>query len=113
VFWREFFPRFDVPTPREIHSLLDQVARERFGAQFISDAGIIRFTRPQRLRKHLQAIPPGREHDSHTAFFLRRNPGHVNGDELVCLTELCLDNLTAAGRRMMPANSNEMVCHHC
>jgi hypothetical protein len=113
VFWREFFPRFNSPTPPAIHSLLDQVARERFGAQFKSDTGIVRFAQPQRLRNVLQVIPPGRERDSHTAFFLKRNPGHAGGDELVCLTELSPENLTAAGRRMMPSISNEMVSHHC
>jgi hypothetical protein len=112
VFWREFFPRFDMATPPEIQSLLSQVAIERFGAQFNPGAGIVRFTHPQRLRAGLQTIPPGREHDSHTAFFLERNPGHADGDELVCLSELCPENLTAAGQRMMPVISNEMVCHH-
>ncbi len=113
VFWREFFPRFDIPTPPEIQDLLSQVAKERFGSQFNPDSGIVRFAHPQRLRANLQIIPPGRESDSHTAFFLERNPGHANGDELVCITELRPENLTAAGRRMMPAKSNEMVCHHC
>jgi hypothetical protein len=113
VFWQQFFPRFDVATPPEIQTLLDQVSRERFGSQFKSDTGIVRFTHPQRLRAGLQIIPPGRERDSHTAFFLERNPGHANGDELVCLTELNPENLTAAGRRMMPSKSNEMVSHHC
>jgi hypothetical protein len=112
VFWREFFPRFDMPTPPEIQCLLRQVANERFGAQFNPDSGIVRFSHPQRLRASLQTIPPGREHDFHTAFFLERNPGHARGDELVCLAELCPENLTAAGRRMMPAIANEMVCLH-
>lgn len=113
VFWREFFPRFDTPTPPESQNLLNQVARERFGEQFNSTKGIVRFAHPQRLRKLLQIIPPGREQDAHTAFFLERNPGHANGDELVCLTELSPENLTAAGRRMMPSKPNEMVSHHC
>lgn len=113
VFWQRFFPRFDVVTPPEVQTLLDQVGKERFGPQFKSEAGIVRFTHPQRLRANLQIIPAGRERDSHTAFFLEKNAGHANGDELVCITELSADNLTAAGRRMMPLKSNEMVCHHC
>ena len=113
VFWREFFPRFDMPTPPEAQRLLDQLAKERFGTQFDSRAGVVRFSHPQRLRAGLEGIPPGRERDPHTTFFLARNPGHANGDELACLTELCPENLTAAGRRMMPARSNELASHHC
>jgi hypothetical protein len=113
VFWREFFPRFDRATPLEIDRLLVQLATERFGAEFDAQAGVVRFAHPQRLRPGLQEIPPGRESDPHTTFFLGRNPGHVNGDELVCLTEVCPENLTRAGRRMMPFETNEMASHHC
>lgn len=101
VFWREFFPRFDVPTPPDAQRLLNRLARERFGTQFDLTAGIVRFVHPQRLRPELKQVPAGREHDPHISFFFTHNPGHSNGDELVCLTELCPENLTAAGRRIM------------
>jgi hypothetical protein len=29
------------------------------------------------------------------------NPGHANGDELACLTEISRSNLTPAGERMV------------
>ena len=41
--------------------------------------------------------------DRHVAFFAEKNPGHERGDELICLTELSYENLTAAGRRMWDA----------
>ena len=111
VFWREFFPRFDAPTQSERQRLLGQLAAERFGAQFEARAGIVRFPYPQRLRAGLDEVPPGRGKDPHIAFFLSRNPGHANGDELVCLTELCSENLTAAGHRMMNPHANELAGH--
>ncbi|HOB31958.1 MAG TPA: hypothetical protein PLH97_07645 [Verrucomicrobiota bacterium] len=101
VFWREFFPRFDAPTPDAMQRLLNQLASDRFGSQFDPVAGVVRFRNPQRLCGGLEQIPPGRESDPHVAFFCKRNPGHANGDELVCLTEVCPENLTPAGRRMM------------
>jgi hypothetical protein len=103
VFWREFFPRFDQATPPEKERLLQQLALERFGPQFDSTTGVVRFKSPQRLCAGLEQVPAGREQDPHTLFFLGQNPGHANGDELVCLTELCPENLTPAGRRMMPS----------
>lgn len=113
VFWRVFFPRFGVPTPPDTQRLLDHLAAERFGTQFDSTAGLVRLTQPQRLSSGLEKIQPGRENDPHTAFFLARNPGHGNGDELVCLTELCSDNLTRAGRRMMTSRLHELAGCHC
>lgn len=113
LFWREFYPRFDAPTPPEEKDSLDFLARERFGAQYDSERGIVQFARPQRLRTGLNQIPTGRISDPHVSFFLRRNPGHVLGDELVCLTELADENLTAAGRRMVKLRANELQSCRC
>jgi hypothetical protein len=113
VFWRAFYPRFDQPTPAAMQRLLDRLAQDKFGNQFNPATGIVHFENPQRLRGGLNEISAGRDRDPHIEFFLSRNPGHANGDELVCLSELCHENLTAAGRRMMPARPNELAGHHC
>jgi hypothetical protein len=109
VFWREFFPRYDSSTPPEMQRMLNHLARERFGSQF--ENGIVRFSKPQQLRRALQKIPQGREQDPHVSFFLARNPGHARGDELVALTEISAENLTPAGRRMMRPHAPQSL--HC
>lgn len=103
VFWREFWPRCEAATPAAPARLAAQLARERFGGGFDAGSGIVRLPNPQRLRAGLNEIPAGRARDPHIAFFLARNPGHARGDELVCLTELAPENLTAAGWRMVAA----------
>jgi hypothetical protein len=101
TFWRTFYPRFDVPTAVDRQRLLDVIATERFGDRYDSATGIVRFERPQTLRPHLAGIAAERHRDPHVAFFSKRNPGHVDGDELACLCELDESNLTRAGRRMV------------
>jgi hypothetical protein len=110
VFWRHFYPCHDKSPDTATHELLVQLAHRRFGDQFDRERGVVRFRHPQRLRDGLKEIPTGRERDPHTEFFLKRNPGYLQGDELVCLTEICPENLTRAGRRMMP--TDELVSHH-
>jgi hypothetical protein len=110
LFWREFYPRFDAPTPPDQKLLLDSLAKERFGAQFHPEPGIVRFAQPQQLRDRVNIIP-AKPADPHVGFFLKKNPGHISGDELVCLTELTDENLTPAGRRMVEARANEH--HYC
>ncbi len=100
VFWRDFWPRPEIATPTENRSLLDHLARERFGPLYDDTTGIVRFPEPQVLREGLDEVPEGRLTDPHIAFFLEKNPGWIRGDELVCLTELTEGNLTSAGRRM-------------
>ena len=98
VFWREFWPRHDATTPPKTQDLMDFLADQRFGS--LCYRGIVRFPRPQVLREGLDEVPEGRLADPHVAFFLERNSGWIKGDELVCLTEIAEENLTAAGRRM-------------
>jgi hypothetical protein len=100
VFFRDFHPRFDEPAPDATAAFLAAIARERFGDQYDAATGVVRFTRPQVLAPELLDLPDGRTMDPHVAFFLARNPGHVRGDELACLTRIHDDNLTPAGRRM-------------
>ena len=101
VFWRDFYPRHDDgEAPSSKRPLADALAVERFGDRYDPERGIVRFGRPQVLVPELRDVPDGRSHDPHVAFFLERNPGHVNGDELVCVTDIGDHNLTAAGRRI-------------
>jgi hypothetical protein len=101
TFWERFHPRHDEQTSPDRNRMLDALAAERFGDRYDARDGIVRFARPQVLRPHLAGIQPQRMNDPHVAFFARRNPGHVRGDELACLCELSEDNLSRAGRRMV------------
>lgn len=100
VFWKEFWPRWNASTPPEVQARIDFLAREKLGDLYRREEGIVRFPEPQRLRGELARVPEGRLADPHVAFFLEKNPGWMEGDELVCLTEIAEENLTAAGRRM-------------
>ncbi len=101
VFYKEFYPCYDKPTPPELQALMDHLAAERFGADYHPELGITRFTQGATpLREGVAAVTDERLHDPHVAFYLARNPGHVHGDELVCLTRVHPDNFTAAGRRV-------------
>jgi hypothetical protein len=98
VFWKEFWPRYDAAQrPR----LLDALAAERFGTQFDTSHGLVRFATPQVLRNGLKEIPPSRLADPHVGFFARANTGHARGDELVCLCPLTPANQTPVGRRLV------------
>lgn len=103
VFWREFWPRHDAPTPAREHALMSELAHARYGRFVDAARGVVRFEHPQRLRPALAAVPEAKLTDPHVRFFLERNPSHASGDELICLTRLSDDNLTAAGARMVRA----------
>ena len=101
VFFKEFYPRYDRPTPPNIRALMRHLAGERFGTDYDPERGIVRFARGATpLRPGVAELSDKRLQDPQVAFFVAQNPGHAQGDELVCLAHLHPDNFTAAGRRM-------------
>lgn len=101
IFFKEFYPRHDRPTPPEIQEVIHHLARERFGSDYCPESGIVRFSEGATpLREGIAEITEKRLKDPHVAFFVARNPGHTQGDELVCLTHIHPNNFTPAGRRM-------------
>jgi hypothetical protein len=101
VFYKEFYPRYDEPTPPEMQAMIEFLATQRFGSDYHCEAGVVRFQNGATpLRKGIAEVSDERLHDPHVAFYISKNPGHVHGDELVCITQIHPDNFTAAGRRM-------------
>lgn len=107
IFWKEFHPRHDTPMPEDVRELRDTLASARFGCRYDPVTGIVRLASPQVLRPELRAIPANRMSDPDVAYFAEVDPGHADGDELVCLTRIARENLTGAGRRMWDAGERE------
>jgi hypothetical protein len=105
VFAKTFYPRYDETTPEHEAALIRMLAAERFGKLYNSVTGVVQLLHPQQLREGLSGIPEGRLSDPHIQFFAQKNPGADAGDELVCLTEVCEENLTSAGRRIWAATA--------
>jgi hypothetical protein len=102
LFFREFYPRCDAPTPAGIAQKLDVLAQRKFPTDYDSRTGVVRASaRQYRLRPELDELPAGRGGDPHVRFFYERNPGHAGGDELCCLAPLTRENFTPAAYRVI------------
>lgn len=101
LFFREFYPHPEMPTPPHVRRIVDALGTTKFGDQYLAEAGIVRFRRATPLRAGVAEITEERLRDPYVAFFARMNPGHAEGDELACLAELSRSNLTRAAERMM------------
>lgn len=100
AFSREYYPRSAQPTPPWADRCIDVLARGRFGDAWKPELGIVRFVRSQgHLRADWTEPRPALAARPEVRFFLERNPGHASGDELCCLTELCVPNLRSYARR--------------
>ncbi len=104
VFFRDFYPRYDRETPPDARALMGYLAAQRFGTQYRPDEGIVRFERGATpLQQGVAEVSERRLRDPNIAFFVRANPGHARGEELVCLAEVADGNITSAGHRILHA----------
>jgi hypothetical protein len=101
AFAREFYPHWERGTPAHIAALMSKLARERFGAAFDDVTGVIRY--PESHGHLAEPFAEANEREAEredVSFFLRRNSGYRQGDELVCLCELSAENLRPLARRL-------------
>lgn len=102
VYFREFFPRHDQPTPADMQAALNAAARWLFDGRYDPAAGVIAaHGGHDSLTAEMAAVPGGRRRDPHVAFFLARNPGYADGDELACLTRIAPSNFGPAIHRLL------------
>ncbi len=107
VFWRVFYPHCRRQTPEDIQNLMHKLATDQFGDCYDPERGIVSFEKSQILIETLGDVPESRLQNPHIAFFNKRNPGRVKGDNLVCITEISENNLTKAGKRMYYSPESE------
>lgn len=101
VFFQRFYPSYRQPTPPHIRRTIDALARYKFGEQYNAEAGIIRLADSAPLRQGVAEIDERRLKNRDIAFFVEKNPGHAAGEQLACLVEIELGNVTYAGLRML------------
>lgn len=109
LFFHEYYPRLNSPTPLRAQAVMDALARERFRSKFDAERGVIPAAPTQyRLRPGIAEVTPERLRDPHIEFFDLRNPGHAHGDELSCLAPLTRENFTAAAYRVIAEGAVEL-----
>ena len=101
VFYHRFYPHPELTTPDPELMLLNTLARQRFGEFYDVARGVVRVPDDYALRPGVGDVTPGRIRDPFIGFFARRNPGWPQGDELVCMAPLRLENLLERPRRWL------------
>lgn len=103
AFTRRFVPRWADADARLI-ALRDNLARARFGARYDAARGVLApGPSRERLTAALAEPSPREAARIDVRFFLDRNPGYRDGEELVCLCPLAPENLRPTTLRLFEA----------
>ncbi|MGH8181431.1 MAG: hypothetical protein ACRETR_10695 [Steroidobacteraceae bacterium] len=97
---REFWPRRDRATPPDVLAFIDELASKRYGADWNRETGVVRRSGYKRLLPGTAPVDGTISSDPDVSFFEAANPGHREGDMLVCLAPLTARNLLAAIGRL-------------
>ena len=110
AFSRTYYPAHDAATPGPVQALMDFLAADRFGVAYKAGSGVLRFAGSEgRLRPHFARIPEKDLRLPEVHYFLQRNPGYAQGDELVCLCELAAGNLRPIARRVFESGATREI----
>ena len=94
VFSRQFYPNHKTATPMEMQRRMDILANYKFGSAYKKQKGLIQFDESKgHLNSKFNMVAPHLARNPHVNFFLEKNKGYDQGDELDCMTELCVSNL--------------------
>lgn len=105
MFLKEIYPTYKYDTPKEIQDFINRLSLLKLGDCYKN--GLVIPHNPDMLKSGKNDIPKKREDDEDVKFFLEKNPEFYKGNELVCLAELSVSNLTKAGLRLLHGVKNE------
>lgn len=109
AFTHSFYPHWSIERS-DLKTLLDVLAKEKFGAHYDPQNGIISFETSRGHLKTSYAHPQENEKNKPAvAYFLKRNPGYYKGDELACLCEFDDANLKPFTRRILNQYNTEQA----
>lgn len=86
-----FWPRHDEPTPPWEARLMAEYGQRKFGSAWLGD-GVIAHAPQKRLLPQSAPLQAEMLNNPDLAFFQQANPGHAEGDMLLCLVPLTLNN---------------------
>jgi hypothetical protein len=101
IHFREFWPRHDRATPTWEHALLNHLAGQTYGAAWQKESGIVVRSGRKRLRPEVAPLDEKLARARDIEFLRRANPGHAEGDMLVCLCPLSAANRVRVGVRAL------------
>ena len=86
----EFWPRRDQPTPEWQAALMEHYGAHKYGEDW--QGGVVRRSPHKRLLPQTATLGPDLLRNPDLAFFARMNPGHAEGDMLLCFCPLSFAN---------------------
>lgn len=88
---KDYWPNMEGETPAFEKSLLEELCHKKFGDSWKPELGVLKFeTCPGKLKGEIAPITTRDLREPLIQFFVDKNPGHADGDELCCIGKIDL-----------------------
>jgi len=95
LYFHEFYPGLKKVTPIFEQKIIKTLSEKKYPGKYNQKTGVINFnSKAECLREGIAEVTQSRLKDPHVSFFVLKNPGHANGNELACIGLLTKENLT-------------------
>lgn len=102
LFFNSFYPDYRKHTPSFEQAVIHAFGQSRYAGAYDLSDGVIHYQGVKdRLKPGVADVMERQRRDPHTAFFLKANPGYIQGNDLVCLARLSADNLNRTAHRLL------------
>lgn len=102
LFWAEFYPRHDTPTPVEIQRIIDAYALALYPREYDKSDGVIKYDHiKDKLRAGVADIGEHEMKNRDIAFFCERNPEYFKGNDLACIARIDKKALKSRAVRLL------------
>jgi hypothetical protein len=101
LFFRRYTPALEeCREPGDLRDIADACARKVFGNFWSPERGTLHFPESRgQMKPELIESTWSRKDNPHVGFFLSKNPGFGQGDELVCMAEISPENMRGMAKR--------------
>ena len=96
-----YWPRHDRPTPEANAALMNQLSTQTYGPAWRPARGLAVRSGQKRLRASAAPLVLRADAGPELQFFARVNPGHAEGDMLICLCPLTPSNWLSVARKAL------------
>ncbi len=107
AFTYNYYPHWQDITPQSTQDLMHKLGEKLFPQYYQQGSGLIQFPVSHgHLRPEWAEPPQETLSRPEVNYFLNKNPGYRQGDELLCFTELSTENFRPLARRLFEAGMN-------
>ncbi len=106
VYFKTFWPSPDATIPPFEQKVVNLLAWTRFGDHYDPERGLVRIPADYRLKRGVGDVTEAKLRNRYIRFFVERNPGWQQGDELACLVQLQAELLNNKVRQLITAEAN-------